>query len=170
MFSPLYMLNVSSQNWTIFLCDSYNTQENVSLLSWVNLEKVIAGNATQSNWYRCHQWLFQCCLETYLFKCTPYTYIMQILSSKMTQLDGWDAACFNKARAGNDSYEDSDELSKRRQRHGRCRRGCPTESSSVESSEPDEIEAVRDWLWCSSDSLSKDGARGTVSFGGSLIK
>jgi hypothetical protein len=49
----------------------------------------------------------------HLFKCKPYTYIMQILSSKMTQLDGWDAACFNKARAGNDNYEDSDELSKR---------------------------------------------------------
>jgi hypothetical protein len=71
---------------------------------------------------------------------------MQILSSKMTQLDGWDTACFNKARAENDNYEDSDELSKRQQRQGRCRRGCLTESSSVESSETDELEAVRDWL------------------------
>jgi hypothetical protein len=72
---------------------------------------------------------------------------MQILSSKVTQLDGWDTAYYSKARAGSDGYEESDELSKRRQRQGRCRRGCLTESSSVESSETDELEAVGDWLW-----------------------
>lgn len=38
---------------------------------------------------------------------------MQILSSKVTQLDGWDTVYFDKARAGIDNYEDSDELSKR---------------------------------------------------------
>ena len=44
---------------------------------------------------------------------------MWILSSKITQLDGWDPAFFSKARAGNDNYEDSDELSKVQQRHWR---------------------------------------------------
>jgi hypothetical protein len=69
---------------------------------------------------------------------------MQILSSKVTQLDGWDLAYFNNARAGNDSYEDSDELSKKQQRQWRCRRGGPSESFSVVSSETDELDAVMD--------------------------
>jgi hypothetical protein len=62
----------------------------------------------------------------------------------MTQLDGWDPAYFNKDQAGINNYEDSDELSKRRQRQHHFRRGGLTESSSVVSSEADELDAIMD--------------------------
>jgi hypothetical protein len=95
---------------------------------------------------------------------------MPILSSKSTQLDSWDTVFFNKARASFDNYEESHELSKRRQRLRRCRRGSLTDSSSEDSSEVDKSDVGIFLSILLSKLLSKDGAKGAVSFGGSLIK